>query len=1159
MVWRLGARKLRLGRTSVFSRVAACSRAAASQGYPSQGCSLSCPLIPAIFKKLILPQSSKVEIEFQGTQSSNPHFVIPPTLRVDAFKMARTKRKHPKENPNSAEPSKKRVKTDDDEIQSAPAPALAPKPKRIPVPPPPKFENKKKTNKGPAKPPSKKQLLSDKSTFPNEQDRVIEAPLYEYLGSEDGDERLQAADVIISKLLDGGGVSESNLDRHLEKRLFRGLASNRKASRLGFSVVLTEILQQLWGEKNLCGERYPGLTFDFVLTTLMERTKPVGNIAGQEERDHYFGQLFGIECFLRAKVLFDDVTRWHKILDILLNLSKKKVWLKPQCAWIIIQAAPQMDPSIVQETLGKIDEAGWAKSPEAVALTVIFTERFPKIKMPSKSWRDFLSSKYLGELPAILKDSGKQETNSQEPLQKQKQGNWTAQLHFVWDIILAHYIKLTVSNPSDASDHFKQFWSRVVDQGFFSKTATEPQKFTGFMIFQKFLEGGLSYPHIVQNLLSQNLTTCLINQAAKQDRYLHRAATKALKAIERAAETEPDVVAVLLQSLLGKHGLYNFDQKTNSKTVDKLLHATTPKHAPEVIKTLKKLVLAADGDNPDNHVMVYADYLFRLASIAPSESESTNAAGGSVGGLALQEFAKLAFPKTGGAVAGFSDKTKPILRQKLNAALARFVKRPDDFGEFCSAIMSIDSSSVDMDDELQAELLEALEKLQDLTNPKKTKGYSSGAYRGLALLYAVAILQLYNEEPDAVEILNDLKQCFENLSSKQKNDDGDVSTLLVEILLAMVARPSSLMRQTAERVFEGFTGLMTADALALLTDTLAADENAEGLRALFDTDADMEDAEEDHGSDDESGIASDVEFIDIEDAEAEAADGEPDEEDEVEGEEPSGEEDEEEEEGEEDDDDDMANQTDQYKALDNDLANLLRSHRLDKDEDADSSDNDSDMSDSQMMALDEQISAAFKGHLKDNNKKKQAKDAKETVVNFKHRALDLLAIFARREAASPLAYKILIPLLQLMRTTKTRDLARKAGNIIAELPKAQKRTRGGGKEEQEAGAAAAAAAGDVGELEQLLGEIHGEMTKDESHAYAKAASTASLLVVNGILTQDVSMFQTIWEEYGGLAMQWAIYGKFQFSTIITDWTNWVQSHPALVAKRMPEEPKKGEE
>ncbi|KAJ0108497.1 dna polymerase v [Diaporthe amygdali] len=1070
--------------------------------------------------------------------------------------MPPNKRKHRKENPNTIEPSQKRVKTGtsaaDVDVEPAPKPV--------------KFEGGKKKGKpAPAKPLSKKQLLSDKSPFPEEQDRNIEAPLYELLGSEDPDERLQAADVIISKLLDNDGVSESSLDRHLEKRLFRGLASSRKASRLGFSVVLTEILQQLWGEKDLCGDKYRGLTFDFVLNTLTEKTKPVGNIAGQEEKDHYFGQLFGIECFVRAKILFDDVTRWNTILALLIKLAKKKVWLKPQCAWIILQTVPQMDQQIAEETLRKLDEAGWAKTPDAVAITVILTEKFPKIKLPSKSWRDFLSSKYLGELPAVLKDSGKQESkqesNGEEPAQKQKQASWTAQLHFVWDIILAHYVKLASTDSKSASDQFKQFWSRVVDQGFFSKTASEPQKFTGFMIFQKFLEGGISHSHITHNLFSQNLLTCLMNQAAKQDRYLHRAATKALKAIEHAADTDRDLVPVVLQFLLGKQGAYNFDQRSNSKTVDKLLHLTKPQHAQQVIKTVKQLVLTSEGDSAENHIMVYADYLFRLSSIVPTEADTKNASKGSVGGPALQEFAKLAYPKAGEIVPGLSEKTKPILRQKLTAALAKFVKRPEDFAEFCNAIMLIDSSSVEMDEELQTELLEALEKLQQLTNPKQAKGHRSNAYQGLALLYAVAILQLYNAEPDALDILHDLRQCHEKLLSKQKGEDGDVSALLVEILLAMVARPSSLMRQTADRVFEAFTSLMTEEALTLLTDTLAAKEDAEGLRALFDTDADMEDVEEAGGSDEEddmSELGSDVEFVDAE----ETQDGDGDSENEgQDGDDGESEEDEDEEE-------ELNEDEAKLKALDDDLAKLLNSHRLDKDKDAASSDDDSDMSDSEMIALDEKLAAAFKSRVRNSNKKKENKDAKETVVNFKHRTLDLLAIFARKEAANPLVYKLLLPLLQMMRTTKTKDLGKKAGNIIAEMAKAQRKAKASSKddEKEEQGEKEEQQDKDKADLEeylmkqlQLLESIHGEMTEDESHAFAKSASKASLLVVGDILSKNVGYFQVIWDNYGGLAMQWAMYGGFQFSTIIADWTQWIQSHPALVAKRLDGVPGKADE
>lgn len=1095
-----------------------------------------------------------------GDSNSQQPFDCRSFLR-NVFKMARTKRKYQKENPNAVEPSKKRVKTSDSPDNDT-EPASIPKL--------PKFEGKKKINgNAPTKPLTKKQLLSDKSLFPEDQDRLVEAPLYELLGSEDSDERLQAADVIISKLLGSTdsdeGVSESSLDRHLEKRLFRGLASSRKASRLGFSVVLTEILQQLWGERNLCENRYRGLTFDFVLNTLMERTKPVGNVAGQEEKDHYFGQLFGIECFVRARVLFDDVARWHTILDLLLRLARKKVWLKAQCAWVIVQAVPQMDQGIAEATLQKTDEAGWAKSPEAVALTVVFTERFPSIKMPSKSWRDFLSTKYLGELPAVLKDSGKQEpSNGQDSAaQKQKQGNWSAQLHFVWDIILAHYVKLAGTDKDASENQFKQFWTRVVDQGFFSKTASEPQKFTGFMIFQKFLEGGLAHPSIVQNLFSQNLTTSLMNQAAKQDRYLHRAATKALKTIERAIEVKPDVVPIVLAFLLGKHGVYNFDQKTNSKTVDKVLHATQPEHAGEVIKNLRRLVLATDEyvfhsptsrqcanvisrENPENRVLVYAEYLSKLAAIPPQESEDKKAAAKtSAAGLALQEFSKLAYPKTGEAHAGFTDKTKPILRQKLNAALGRFVKRPEDFGEFCGAIASIDSSSVEMDDELQAELLEALEKLQELTSAPKSKKSSkkedktSGAYEGLALLYAVAILLMYNEEPDAVEILGDLKQCYEKLSGGEE----EVSVLLVEVLLALVARPSSLMRTTAERVFETFTRLVTAEALELLTDTLAAAENAEGLRALFDTDADMEDAGEMGEEDDDeegSGLDSDVELVDLDIAEnggEEASGGEEDEN-----------EDEDDDSGSDGDDDDNDDVPDQYKALDEDLAKLLNTHRLDRDADAaSSSGSDSDMSDSEMMALDEKLSAAFKMRMREQgggvNKKKQNRDAAKTVVNFKHRALDLLGIFVRKEAGqgNSLAYAVLVPLLQLMRTSKTRDLGKKAGAVIAEM-----RKKVGATSSEEV---------DVEALQSILEEIHEEMPKDDSHAFAKAASAASLVVVQGMLARDVGVFPAVWDAYGKLAVRWAAGGGsgWQFSAVLADWMNWVQTHPGLVAEKIDQE------
>lgn len=317
---------------------------------------------------------------------------------------------------------------------------------------------------GSAKPKPSKAL--DKSPFTEQlsvEQRKRELVLYDKLGSEDVAERIEAADAIISGLLGGEGVPEPVLVRHLEKRLFRGLASGRNASRLGFSLVLTEILGQLFGEKDLASSKYPGLSFEKVLGLLLEKTGAGGSGSGQEERDHYFGQLFGIECFVRAGILFTDKERWLLALDLLLKLSAKKSWLKPQCGYVIVQAVSQMKKKLAEATLEKLAEEGLVKTPEGVGIWIAALDRFPDMKAPAQPWRHPLAIATLQPLPAALKDSGREASTEEGGNKKSKQGNWTAQLHFVWDLILAHFVKSVAQAKGDGVEEFKQFWNRVVD------------------------------------------------------------------------------------------------------------------------------------------------------------------------------------------------------------------------------------------------------------------------------------------------------------------------------------------------------------------------------------------------------------------------------------------------------------------------------------------------------------------------------------------------------------------------------------------------------------------------------------------------------------------------------------------------------------------------
>lgn len=305
----------------------------------------------------------------------------------------------------------------------------------------------------------------DKSPFSAQvttnDERKREAHVYDLLGSLDSAERIAAADAVITGLL---ASEEPVLERHLEKRLFRGLASSRNASRVGFSLVLTEILGQLFGPNALSKTKFPGLPFSTVLDILLEKTKPNGALPGQEERDLYYGQLFGLQCFIESKVLFGDNDRWSQVMGLLLELANKKVWLRSQCVWLILETLPQMGEAKAIETIQQLIKIGLGKTAEGVGLWLRATTCYPEIKMPSKPWSHPLATKSLPELANVLKDNVKQDDGAKDAVViKAKSGSWNAQLHFVWDLILAYYIeRCQTSKTNDAGD-FKLFWSTVID------------------------------------------------------------------------------------------------------------------------------------------------------------------------------------------------------------------------------------------------------------------------------------------------------------------------------------------------------------------------------------------------------------------------------------------------------------------------------------------------------------------------------------------------------------------------------------------------------------------------------------------------------------------------------------------------------------------------
>jgi DNA polymerase phi len=492
--------------------------------------------------------------------------------------------------------------------------------------------------------------------------------------------------------------------------------------------------------------------------------------------------------------------------------------------------------------------------------------------------------------------------------------------------------------------------------------------------------------------------------------------------------------------------------------------------------------------------------------------------------VALPILARVAYCKDDSSPP-ISDKTRQRFRASLMSVFTHVLS---DFGGFsysCNLVLNLTPDAVPMDEDLAKVNGEALSIMKKLLKKGKSESAESKAPRqALALLYSLVIIQLYNGEPDAVSVLEELKLCRDKLvkHGETKDSDIDASEVLVELLLSFISRPSALLRKATQHVFSAFIEKVTAGGLKLMTDVLESSEGLRGQQELFDQEP--EDGEDVDMDDNDAEMDSDVEIVDMDaddgqfnshlklpsdddldsdsgDSESTSGESEADPEDE---------------------------------ALNTALAQILGTSNNDAGADAEESDSDADMTDSEMMALDSKLVEIFSQRKKAPNKKQEQKDAKETMINFKSRVLDLLEIYVKKQAANPLAFGLLQPLLQLMRTTKTKPLAEKASLIIQMFFKSFKAAK---KADSSLSSSKVFAATQL----ELLKAIHAEVSKDPSHMFAKAASTASLLVASSLLHADKDNIQDSASVYCDSQVR-LVRGEARIqASFFVEWINWCQS------------------
>ncbi|EEP76229.1 conserved hypothetical protein [Uncinocarpus reesii 1704] len=962
--------------------------------------------------------------------------------------------------------------------------------------------------------------------------------IYEDLASEKDGIRLKAAHDLLSRFAPDQNPSEEQVEKAL-KRLFRGLCSSRKAARIGFSIALTELLSQVFATSNR--HNLKELSIPKAIEILESQTNAVNCASGQEERDHYFGRLFGAEAILKSAILLQEgviFDNWKKLLSLVFDLATKKPWLREECGYIIYCAVRDIavkaaDVKYINTVIGALAENGLAKTPEGVAIWLAAKESALPVSFVPGIWQDGnpLHSKERTTLAKIMKESSDPHSDGDgENGAAAKSRVWNPKLHFAWEPILA---KLYAPFQAKAGDKapkqisFADFWTEVVDNGLFAAASSEERKYWGFLVFMRVVNDGPS--EAASSVFTKNFVRCLTNQLSVEDRYLHRIAQKSAKSIQTRGAADPQFVTVALRGLMGQAGSINFDQVTKTKTIEKLIGDASTDALDQIVPLLQSLIINPGVDDakaalPKRHQL--ATLLTSIVKSLSTTSNSTDDLDTTIKRvmLVLARFAyfvpadstknKDTAPKP-----PIAQSTQEFFRNKISSCLNMVVAgRKSPSAVACEVIQSIRDMEqngeygkfvIDMGDNISASVDSAFKILKKLQHKeKKSDEAGMASIHALKLLYAMTIFQVYNGDADAVSMLDELKICYDKFIGRKKSaaDVAEASDILVEILLSFASKQSQLFRRTSEQVFGAFADRVTATGLQSLIAILEAKDSLAGQEEMFENDNDDD---------------SDVEMVDPDDDDVEEidqsleSDSEPEDNHEAS--------DDENDESEPEDDDEL-------EAFDAKLAAALGTHRADKDLDAGSeSSSDSDMDDDQMEALDEQLAQVFKARSQVTNKKKEKKEARENMINFKNRALDLLEIYVKKSHLNIIATTILLPLLQVVRKSKIQQIANKASGVLREYCKLCKGNSVPTVEMEE-------------QVWDLLRAIHEEATHSGPVFHATACSQASLLVVKILVAHKKDNVERVVDVYAETRKKQLVSKRCHVQpSFFSDWNNWCVS------------------
>lgn len=884
------------------------------------------------------------------------------------------------------------------------------------------------------------------------------ARIWEALADDDENVRLEGAYELLQNHCQLNNLEHA---QRIAKRLFRGLCSGRKSARLGFYVALV-------GALSIKPHRFGSsdLHLSEIVSIWEAQTAPDSETSGQDERDHYFGRLFGVKALVDSGSLLVEgkvqASEWNEILDDVYTLMAQKPWLRSEAGLVVCSAIRlfssqkgNRNEQAVLQSLKQLKEHKLVRTVDGVAIWLTAQEYLASGKLPQDTWAsgDPLNvtaietlKKVMLDIPALEEDNAAGKTV------------WSTTLNSAWPLV----IKRLSTSPTGSEVTFRDFWRNVVDHGLFNPSSTAERKLVGFLVLDTALK---EVPYAsIPVCFSQNLMSCLIQSLkAEEESHLRKIVSKVFTDMKSySKDYQSEHINQVIKGLLIGSDLADFDALTKTKIVQFLFDLTEIKCEDGVFKEmLSWLRQPPVSDNDPVKVSRRRKSLLNVLQRSMCQSIRTadrvDHRGAEERASRFEEYSKIIKAllnlKNGGRKAStsgvpFDDSTVSFIQEKIYLILeALLAAGVEGRLVFFDAVRSLEKLELEAEAAIMEHViiswrmfktcLKASEQRSDtlITNHNHQKLHNSGLMQGPAILLGLLLLQVYDGDEDSTEMLEEVNSMVSDILEGE--NEVKVADHAVEIVLSLVSKSSRFLRRAGGLAFEAFAPFVTSEGLEALQNVLLTKESRSGQDELFENgDGETEGSFHEASASEDDELGSDVEIVNqagdddsVKDDSAFSSSDEGDSSKVGSDASNSGRDEE------TSDAEDVA-----LASFEGALAAALGTRKLNSEDlehgfGSSESESDSDMSDSQMMELDEKLAEVFKHQQSELSsqkiRKEEMKSARENVVNLKNRALDLLNSFLHLQQARALeCINILATLLKLTKSTDTQQLAHRALDII---------------------------------------------------------------------------------------------------------------------------------